>query len=68
LRAKTIKKILRKHGFAAETVRFHIFRLSFLTRLSPALSLAVARAMNFISGEWLAINCIIKARKVRGDH
>ncbi len=55
--------LLREYGFEIKESRFHIFRISFLNRLNPRLSLFLARKCNFISSEFLATNYIVKARK-----
>lgn len=61
---KELEPILKKYGLKVEERRFHIFRLSFLNRLSSGLSLFLAKHLNFISSRFLAINYIVKARKI----
>ncbi len=59
-----VEGLLKKYGFRAERSVFHIFRLSVLNRISPRLSLFLSRRLNFISNKFLAINYIVKARRI----
>lgn len=67
LHKKKIELLLQKHNFKIEEERFHIFRISFLNRIAPRLSLLLAKKLNFISSSLLAINYIVRARKVDTD-
>jgi len=67
LHKKQIEFLLLKHGFKIEKEKFHIFRISFLNRISPKLSLFLAKKFNFISARLLAINYIVRARKIDSD-
>ncbi|MDD5423013.1 MAG: methyltransferase domain-containing protein [Candidatus Omnitrophica bacterium] len=60
---KEIYFALRKNGFEIERSRFHTFRLSFLNRLLPGMSLAVTKKMDFVSSPLIGIDHIIKCRK-----
>lgn len=66
LHYKTLENLLAKYCFRIEEARFHIFRVSFLNRLWPGLSLFLAKKFNFISNRHWAINCVVKARKIDG--
>jgi ubiquinone/menaquinone biosynthesis C-methylase UbiE len=63
-----LESLLKKHGFAVERSVFHVFRISFLNRLSPRLSLFIAKKLNFVSGRYLAINYVVKAVKNGAAH
>ncbi len=63
----TIDSLLEKYGFKVEDSKFHIFRISFLNRMNPGLSLGLAKRLNFISSRFLAINYIVKAKKTDAD-
>lgn len=62
--AGQVEARLAGNGFRVEERRFHIFRLSFLNKLSPALALWVMRRMNFVSGRRIGANAVIRARRV----
>jgi|GEM_PF-3267749 len=60
---KELDAILEKNGLCVEDYRFHIFRLSFLNKICPGMSLYISKKMNFISNPLLAANYIVKCRK-----
>ena len=64
LSKKQIACLLQKHGFEIEKEKFHIFRLSFLNRIAPRISLLLAKKLNFVSSSLLAMNYIVKAKKI----
>lgn len=64
---KEIAPLLQKYGFRIEKERFHIFRISLLNRIAPELSLFLAKRLNFISNRFLAINYIVRARRIGLD-
>ena len=55
---------LKRSGFEIEESCFHIFRMSFLNKISPAIAFAIVKRMNFISSRFFAANYIVKCRKV----
>lgn len=61
---KQLESLLRKHGFEIEKEKFHIFRISFLNRMAPKLSLFLAEKLNFVSSGLWAINYVVGVRKV----
>ena len=61
--SQLLEKALAKHGLQVEQRRFHIFRLTFLNRISPKLSLWIMRKMNFVSSRFLGANLVIQARR-----
>ena len=60
---RVLERVLSKHGLHVEQRRFHIFRLTFLNKVSPKLSLSVMRSMNFVSSRFLGANLVIQARR-----
>ncbi len=60
---RLLEDVLARHGFQVEQRRFHIFRLTFLNKVSPRLSLWIMRKMNFVSSRFLGANLVIRARK-----
>ena len=63
LSPRSLEDVLARHGLQVEQRRFHIFRLTFLNKVSPRLSLWLMRKMNFISSRFLGANLVIQARK-----
>lgn len=61
--SQLLENTLARHGFQVEQRRFHIFRLTFLNRISPKLSLWIMRKMNFVSSRFLGANLVIQARR-----
>ncbi len=61
---KELTRALNKNGFKIEESRFHIFRLSFLNKISPRIALFIAQKMNFVSSPLLAVNYIVKCKKI----
>lgn len=59
-----LDKILKRNGFMIEEWRFHLFRLSFLNKAFPRMALWIAKKMNFTSHPLLAINMIVKCKKI----
>lgn len=64
LSKRMVESALARHHFRVEVSRFHIFRLSFLNRITPRLSLFLAKRLNFSSNRFFAVNYIVKARKI----
>ncbi len=60
---QTVESALERAGFSVEQERFHLFRITFLNRLSPRASLWIMRRMNFVTGRWIGANAVIQARK-----
>ncbi len=58
-----LKDILIRNGFIVESERSHIFRLSLLNKVLPALSLALSKKMNFVSSPLIGVNYIVRCRK-----
>lgn len=63
LSPKQLHRLLDQSGFVVEAVRFHIFRLTLLNKVSPNSALKLARRMNFVSGRFLGINAVVRARR-----
>lgn len=63
VKPREIDMLLKKYGFDIEDRVFHIFRISFLNRISPGLSLWLAKKMDFIKNPFLGIDYIVKCRK-----
>ena len=61
---KKLERLFAQQGLAVEECRSHVFRLSFLNKIWPRLSLWVAQRMNFVSSPYWGINVVIRARKV----
>ena len=61
---KFLESVLSKHGLQVEQRRFHIFRLTFLNKISPRLSLWIMRKMNFVSSRFLGANLVIQAWRI----
>ena len=60
---RLLESVLAKHGLRVQQRRFHIFRLTFLNKVSPRLSLWLMRKMNFVSSRFLGANLVIQASK-----
>lgn len=61
---KELRDILKRNGLKIEESRFHIFRISFLNKIFPKIALEVTKKMNFVSNPLLAINYIVRCRKI----
>ncbi len=65
LSPRRLNRLLNQNGFVVEAVKFHIFRLTLLNKISPDCSLKLARRMNFVRGRFLGINAVVRARRIK---